>query len=126
MPWVNIGNEQEFSDSVSRIIEPKKNLRIGVFKSNGGYYAYEDICVHQGGPACEGDLYPNAEGESASLANENSGDTSGSGTRHKTNFACPWHGVEYNIRTGICRANKRLRLRSFKVVAKNGALKILI
>ena len=27
---------------------------IGVFHWQGKFYAYENLCVHQGGPACEG------------------------------------------------------------------------
>lgn len=125
MPWVSLGIEEEFLDDESRIVEPRKNLRIGIYKSNGEYYAYEDICVHQGGPACEGDLFPNAEGEIKSTT-KNNHDGGGSGNGHKPNFACPWHGVEYDIKTGTCRANKRLKLKSFKIVAKNGIVKILI
>lgn len=126
MPWVSLGTEEEFLDDESRIVEPRKNLRIGVYRSNGEYYAYEDVCVHQGGPACEGDLFTNAEDESIPTTKENNGYWGSSGNGHKPNFACPWHGVEYDIKTGICRANNRLKLRSFKIVAKNGVVKILI
>jgi nitrite reductase/ring-hydroxylating ferredoxin subunit len=31
-------------------------------------------------------------------------------------IACPWHGVEFDLVTGICRADPRYRLRSFEVL----------
>jgi nitrite reductase/ring-hydroxylating ferredoxin subunit len=134
MPWVNVGTDEEFTESMSRIVEPRKDLRIGVFKSDGKYYAYEDICVHQGGPACEGDLFSDVEWEKVSsppAATENNGDGSSEGIREfpskeNFNFACPWHGVEYDIKTGISRVSKKMKLRSYKVVEKNGIVKILI
>ena len=133
MPWVNIGTDEEFTESMFMIVEPRKDLRIGVFKSRGKYYAYEDICVHQGGPACEGDLFPDVEWEQASSSHdvEMNGNGSNGGIREfpskeNLNFACPWHGVEYDIKTGISKVNKEMRLRSYKVVEKDGIVKILI
>ena len=35
-------------------------------------------------------------------------------------FVCPWHGMEYDLRTGECAADRRLRLRSFPVVVRAG------
>ncbi len=127
MPWVNIGTDEEFSQSMSRIVEPRKDLKIGVFKSDGKYYAYEDICVHQGGPACEVDLFPNTEWRK--VPQRNGGQISvvrEFASKENFNFACPWHGVEYDIKTGVCIASKKMKLRSFKVVEKNGIVKILI
>ena len=34
------------------------------------------------------------------------------------NFVCPWHGYEYDIKTGECPADRRLKLRSYKVVRR--------
>ena len=34
----------------------------------------------------------------------------------KVHFVCPWHGYEYDIKTGECAADRRLRLKSFEVV----------
>lgn len=127
---MDIGTDEEFVESMSKIVEPSKDLRVGVFKSGGKYYAYEDICVHQGGPACEGDLFPDVEWEKVSPTN-GKGTNGSDGIREfpskkNFNFACPWHGVEYDITTGISKVSKEMKLRSFKVVEKNGIVKILI
>ena len=28
-------------------------------------------------------------------------------------FVCPWHGYEYDLKTGECAADRRLRLKSY-------------
>ena len=32
------------------------------------------------------------------------------------NFVCPWHGYEYDLKTGECVADRRLRLKKYNVV----------
>jgi nitrite reductase/ring-hydroxylating ferredoxin subunit len=52
-------------------------LRIVLTRVGETVYACADVCAHQGGPLSEGKL---------------------SGTR----LACPWHGWQYDVRTGQC------------------------
>jgi nitrite reductase/ring-hydroxylating ferredoxin subunit len=33
-------------------------------------------------------------------------------------FVCPWHGDEYDLQTGECAADRKLRLKSFDVVRR--------
>ena len=35
-------------------------------------------------------------------------------------FVCPWHGYEYDIKTGECAADRSLKLKSFEVVQARG------
>lgn len=69
---------------------------IGVFNIDGEYYALENQCAHQGGPVCTGKQQGAIVGE-----------FSGPGERVHDRFdednpviACPWHGFEYEIKTG--------------------------
>ncbi len=48
---------------------------IALFNCDGEYYAIDNDCTHIGGPLCEGEI---------------NGET----------VTCPWHGAEFNIRTG--------------------------
>src|SRR5262249_14698977 len=41
----------EFADGERRIVTAGKR-EIGVFHKGGAYYAYSNVCLHQGGPAC--------------------------------------------------------------------------
>jgi 3-phenylpropionate/trans-cinnamate dioxygenase ferredoxin component len=49
--------------------------RIAVFNLDGSFHAIDDVCPHEGGPLSEGLV------------------TSGC-------VSCPWHGAEFDVRTG--------------------------
>lgn len=49
--------------------------RIAVANVGGAYYAFDAVCTHAGGPLEEGEL----EGDVVT---------------------CPWHGGQFNVRTG--------------------------
>jgi nitrite reductase/ring-hydroxylating ferredoxin subunit len=36
----------------------------------------------------------------------------------EVHFACPWHGYEYDLKTGECVGDRRLKLRKFDVVRR--------
>ena len=36
----------------------------------------------------------------------------------KLHFVCAWHGYEYDMKTGECVSDRRLKLRKYKVVQK--------
>ena len=63
---------------------------IALYQHEGKVYAIDNICPHAGGPMAEGAC----NGELA---------------------MCPWHGWEFNIKTGICDFNDQIRLECFEV-----------
>jgi nitrite reductase/ring-hydroxylating ferredoxin subunit len=85
-----------------------------VFHWEGELYAYSNLCLHQGGPACEGLIMHQVEdviGPDKTWIGQKFSDT-------RVNFVCPWHGYEYDIRTGECAADRRLKLRKYQVVRR--------
>ena len=44
----------------------------------------------------------------------------------QVNFVCPWHGYEYDIRTGECAADRRLRLKKYNVVRRGDDIFVAI
>jgi 3-phenylpropionate/trans-cinnamate dioxygenase ferredoxin subunit len=64
---------------------------IGVFNLGGDYYALLNRCPHEGAPLCEGRLTSLIE---ADLPGEFRLSRPGEMLR------CPWHGWEFDIRTG--------------------------
>jgi nitrite reductase/ring-hydroxylating ferredoxin subunit len=40
-------------------------------------------------------------------------------------FVCPWHGMEYNIKTGECASDRRLKLKKYEIVRKGGDVYVL-
>ena len=108
-----IGKLSEFKDGDRQIVRIGED-EIGVFRHEGEFYAYSNYCLHQGGPACEGLTIANVE-------EHLNPDMTSKGlffSDKDMNFVCPWHGYEYDLKTGQCIGDKRLKLRSYKVVTR--------
>jgi nitrite reductase (NADH) small subunit len=117
----NVGRKSEIKELQPKIVTVNK-LPIAVYRLRDQFYAYLDNCPHQGGPPCEGQIRRNVECEVGPggrrlreyLSNE------------KYSLLCPWHGLDYDIETGICRSNKKYRLRSYRVIEDGDDLLIEI
>jgi nitrite reductase/ring-hydroxylating ferredoxin subunit len=121
MSEVFFGKRADFDFSGRQIVK-SGDLEIGVMHRGGEYYAYENTCVHQGGPACEGLIMGKVEEIIAS-------DKTYHGQRFsqdETHFVCPWHGYEYDLKNGECVADRRLRLKKFAVITKGEDVYVLI
>ncbi|MQA01948.1 MAG: Rieske 2Fe-2S domain-containing protein [Streptosporangiales bacterium] len=105
-----------------RVLIDAGGVEIGIFKVKGKFYAYENRCVHQGGPVCRGDVLGRWEEHLDEGGQVVGADFS---TEH-IDIACPWHGWEYDVETGKNIADPRFRLRSFDVVVRDGDIFITI
>ena len=107
-----VAKASEFADGERRIVNAGKR-EIGVFHHGGGYYAYSNVCLHQDGPACEGMMTANVVDDFApdrTYKGQIFGD--------EMHFVCPWHGYEYDLKTGEFVGDRRLKLRKYQVVQK--------
>jgi nitrite reductase/ring-hydroxylating ferredoxin subunit len=121
MAEVFVAKVSEFPDGERRIVTHGPH-DIGVFHWQGQFYAYSNICLHQGGPACEGLIMHRVEDVIA-------GDKTWQGQKFSdtdVNFVCPWHGYEYDIKTGECAADRRLRLRKYSVLVRGDDLYVAV
>lgn len=107
------GHVSDFGPT-GRVLLEVDGTEIGVFRMGDGFYAYENKCLHQGGPACEGLILGKVE---QPLAPDKTAGTERFSTQ-VLHFVCPWHGWEYEMATGRCAADKSLRLKSFEVVRR--------
>jgi nitrite reductase (NADH) small subunit len=122
MRTYEIGLKRNYLEKSITILKLGK-LSVGICRFKGKFYAYQNVCAHQGGPACEGGIFGNTECEIRADGSRSQEYTS----QKRVNIACPWHGVEYDIETGICRANPSMRLQSFKIRVDNlGKVKITL
>jgi len=112
MAQVFVCNELEMKDGDVRIVRQDR-IEVGVYRHAGAFYAYRNHCAHQGGPACEGIIMHKVEdvlGPDRTWHGQKFGD--------EVHFVCPWHGYEYDLRTGECAADRRLKLKSYSVVQR--------
>jgi nitrite reductase/ring-hydroxylating ferredoxin subunit len=108
-----VGKISEFKDGDRRIVFVGDH-EIGVFWEHGTFYAYSNYCLHQGGPACEGLTI--AKVEERIMPDKTSKGLYFSDT--ELHFVCPWHGYEYDIKTGECVSDRKLKLRKYEVIQK--------
>jgi len=90
------------------------DVQIGVFRVKGKLVAYANSCIHQGGPGCQGEILGKVEevlGTDKTVISERF-------SEDEIHLVCPWHGWEYNLETGECAADRRLRLRPYPVVLR--------
>ena len=87
---------------------------IAVFNLDGEYFALLNRCPHEGGPLCQG--------RRTSLVESNRPGTYLT-SRPGEMLRCPWHGWEFDIRTGRSYIDpNRVRTRAFDVTVEPGQL----
>ncbi|MGA3305238.1 MAG: Rieske 2Fe-2S domain-containing protein [Stellaceae bacterium] len=121
MAEIFVCREGELPDGGVRIVTSGE-VEVGVFLHKGRYFAYRNLCPHQGGPVCEGILLPKVE-DVIAPDRTFQGQTFNENEMH---FICPWHGYEYKIETGECASDARLKLQRFKVVEREGQLYVVL
>ncbi len=72
-----------------------------LFNVDGIISAIDGICPHQGGPLADGPL-------------------------HGTLVACPWHGWEFDVRTGKTTINDRLKHPVFEVKVEGADVLVFV
>jgi nitrite reductase/ring-hydroxylating ferredoxin subunit len=116
-----VGKIADFAEN-DHLVVSDGDLEIGVIHRDGRYYAYRNLCVHQGGPACEGLLM-------AKVEDVVHADKTTHGQRFSTDeihFVCPWHGYEYDLQTGEAVADRRKKLRKYEVIKKGDSVYVVV
>jgi nitrite reductase/ring-hydroxylating ferredoxin subunit len=98
----------------SRLVVDVGGREIGVFKVKGEYFALLNRCPHLGGPLCKGQLL-------------NTVTSSGPGDmgldQDDDLITCPWHGWEFDLRTGQSYWDpKGFKARRFPVGVEAGSV----
>lgn len=76
--FVTVAKVSELGPGEARLVTAGTR-KLALFNIAGTFYAIDNACKHRGGPLCEGEL----EGSTV---------------------ICPWHGWEYDVRTGHCES----------------------
>lgn len=97
-----------------RLIVKGERGEIGVFFQGGAWFAYSNTCLHSGGPACEGLVMPLV----VDIIAEDKTYKGQTFDESELHFICPWHGWEYDLKTGECVGDRRRKLRKYEVVQR--------
>ena len=85
-----------------------KEIEIGVFNVGGEFFAYRNVCPHAGAPVCEGRIC-------GTTAPSNVGEFILA--RQGEIVRCPWHGWEFDLKTGAQLVDEKMKLRAYEVEA---------
>ena len=118
---ISVGRAEAFADPGRKVIEVG-GIEIGVFRLNGAFTAFENICPHLGGPACQGMMLPRTVDNVA----EDNVDLARNFSTTQHNVICPWHGMEFDISTGEHVTTRTLRLRKVAVRIEDGDVLVTV
>lgn len=101
------GSVADFPVGAHRVVTVGR-LVVGVFNVGGELFALPNICPHQFGPLVEGTV------------NGTMTCTAATGWKHEWGrqgeiLTCPWHGMEFDIRTGRSLASATIGVRPYSV-----------
>jgi nitrite reductase (NADH) small subunit len=114
------GRVDEFKEG-DRLLLKCGDAEIGIFLVDGEIYAWHNECAHRGGPVCQGRILkrvvePVESDGTVRMFQYHAEDT---------HIVCPWHGYEYNIKTGEHPGHAALRLRKANVTVRNGEIYVV-
>jgi nitrite reductase/ring-hydroxylating ferredoxin subunit len=86
---------------------------IAVFNVEGVFYAIANECPHEGGPLCRGRIVPLFDSDAPGEYHL---------TRSRELLKCPWHGWEFDIKTGQSYCDpRRVRAKAYEIHVESGA-----
>ncbi|WP_332815983.1 Rieske (2Fe-2S) protein [Ramlibacter sp.] len=110
MNWIFVCKKSELPAGGRKVVLVG-GREVGVFREGDDFFAWDNACPHAGGPVCQGKIIKRVEEVIAA-------DKTGHGFRFsesETHVVCPWHGYEFNIRTGCHQGSSSVRLRGREV-----------
>ncbi len=87
--FVKVAKKSEIPSDTGKLVQVGGS-DIALFRVGENIHAIFALCAHQGGPLDEGGIHGNL-------------------------VTCPWHGWEFDVTTGACAFNDRIKQPVFKV-----------
>lgn len=87
--FTKAAKKSEIPKGTGKVVEVDGKT-VAVLNCGGTFYAIDNACPHRGGPL-------------------------GEGTLTGTTVSCPWHGWEYDVKTGGCLLNPAVSVPAYEV-----------
>ncbi len=123
MPAIPICDVGDLEDK-GKIVVDVGDEKVGIFRLGDEFYAWKNVCPHQGGPVCQGRLYDK-------VVETLHDDLKSKGREFDTDgkhIVCPWHGLEFDIRSGEfagASSTQVMSLTGYNVKVENGVIYVL-
>jgi len=112
MPKHVVATTEELPPGTRKLVTIR-GREIGIFNIAGDYYALINRCPHEGAALCKGKLVGRMESDKPGEYRL---------TRPGEMLRCPWHGWEFDIRTGQSWCDpEHTYVRSYQVTVEPGA-----
>ncbi len=98
MSWIRVCDSSRLPEGGAQEIVIGGEV-IAVFRHQGELFAIDGLCMHQGGPLARGRLMD--------------------GT-----VTCPWHGWQYELKTGCNAATCKPMLKTYPVQESDGVIEV--
>jgi nitrite reductase/ring-hydroxylating ferredoxin subunit len=117
---IRVADVGEFAAGEQTVVS-EGPVEIGVFNVENEYYALSNVCAHESGPVCEGQVR-------GTLVAEYAGPEDGVIERVTDDpcIACPWHGWEYDLETGEHLGDDDISIPTFPVIVEDGVVYVEI
>ena len=111
------GHVDDYADGDRKVVICG-DAEVGVFRIGDEFFAWHNRCAHRAGPICQGRIMKRviepvaADKTTRTLEYDDA----------ESHIVCPWHGYEFNIRTGYHQGSQRSRLRKADIAIRDGAI----
>jgi 3-phenylpropionate/trans-cinnamate dioxygenase ferredoxin subunit len=107
-----VARVDEIADGTSKLVHVEGRA-IALFNVKGEFFAIANRCPHEGADLCKGKIVALIESDEPGVVRM---------SRHGELVRCPWHGWEFDIRTGKSWCDPtRTRVKSYDVAVESGA-----
>ena len=107
-----VARVDEIAPGDSRMVTVR-GREIGVFNVKGAFYAFANKCPHEGAPLCRGRVVNLVEASEPGRYRV---------SRRGELLRCPWHGWEFDLRTGQSWCDpEHTYVKSYNVTVEPGA-----
>ena len=111
------GAVEDIPPGQRRIIVPfRGRAGIGVFNINGEFHALRNLCPHKLGPLCVGRV----SGRPVAAAPPSTYQANLEIVRDGEIIRCPWHLWEFDIASGECLVDPKMRVKTYPVAIEDG------
>ncbi len=120
MTRASIGTVDELARA-GRLLASVDGREVVVFKAKTRLVAYENVCPHLGGPVGAGRIVPRIDtllGPDGAVVEERF-------VHNEPRLACPWHGYEFDLETGVCPFDSRYSLRPVTIEEEGGDIYVV-
>ncbi len=97
---VTVARAEEVPPGSARVVKAGDH-ELALYNVDGDFYATQGQCLHLKGPLGDGEF----EG---------------------VVITCPWHGWQYDVRTGENEFDRAIQLETFEVIVEDGDVKVVL